>query len=393
MQGAKVRNWAFRILRIGALAATAALAACGTLDNQASREPAPQPVPTAPAPGVTRIALILPLSATNSGATAAASIRNAAEMAVAEFGAGAIELVVKDDLGTPAGAAAAAESAASEGAQIILGPLFASSVAAVRPVARSRALPVIAFSSDANAAAEGVYLLSFMPQSDVDRIVSFAAQSGKRSFAALIPETAYGTVVEGSFQQAVARVGARVASLERVPVDPAAITAAASRIAQLAASGQADVIFTPFDAASMALVSKALAARGVSGATTTILGTGIWDDPRIFADATLAGAFYAAPDSTGFRAFSDRYRARYQSDPVRLATVGYDAVSLVKALVKTQGPNAFAPATLQMPSGFVGVDGSFRFLADGSNQRSLAVMKVAPSGPQTVAPAVRGFGS
>ena len=45
-------------------------------------------------------------------------------------------------------------------------------------------------------AARGVYLLSFLPETDVNRIVNFAVDHGKRSFAALLPDNAYGSVVE-----------------------------------------------------------------------------------------------------------------------------------------------------------------------------------------------------
>ena len=81
-------------------------------------------------------------------------------------------------------------------------------------------MPVIAFSTDASVAARGVYLLSFLPESDVDRIVDYAIASGKRSFAAMLSEGAYGNVVEAEFKQAVARKGGRVVALERYPLDP-----------------------------------------------------------------------------------------------------------------------------------------------------------------------------
>ena len=51
-------------------------------------------------------------------------------------------------------------------------------------------VPMIAFSTDANVAAAGIYLLSFLPESDVDRVIDYAIASGKRSFAALVPDSA-----------------------------------------------------------------------------------------------------------------------------------------------------------------------------------------------------------
>ena len=121
--------------------------------------------------GAARVALILPLSAGGNAGAAAQSMKNAAELALAEFSNPNIQLIVKDDGGTPQGAQTAARAALQEGAEIVLGPLFSGSVAAAGQVTKSRGIPMIAFSTDTNVAAQGVYLLSFLPESDVDRIV------------------------------------------------------------------------------------------------------------------------------------------------------------------------------------------------------------------------------
>src|SRR5207344_1155761 len=128
----------------------------------------------------------------------------------------------------------AAQQALDEGAEIILGPLFALSVTPVGQLARARNVQVIAFSTDANVAARGVYLLSFLPESDVDRIIGYAAGQGKRSYAALVPNNAYGTVVEAAFKQSVARRGGRVVVLEHYPLDKAQMQAPARSVAQAA---------------------------------------------------------------------------------------------------------------------------------------------------------------
>ena len=143
------------------------------------------------------------------------SLKNAAAMALAEFPNADLTLLVKDDRGTPEGARAATQQAISEGAELIIGPLFAPAVQAAGQVARGANRPVIAFSSDSNVASRGVYLLSFPPENDVNRVIGYASQQGRKSFAALVPDTAYGKVVEAAFQQAVAARGARVAAIER----------------------------------------------------------------------------------------------------------------------------------------------------------------------------------
>jgi branched-chain amino acid transport system substrate-binding protein len=349
----------------------------------------PQQNPSAIGAGRVKAGLILPLSAPGNAGVAAVSMRNAAELALAEFNSPDLQLLVKDDGGSAPGARQAGEQALQEGAEIILGPLFALSVAPVGQLARARGVPVIAFSTDASVAARGVYLLSFLPESDVDRIVGYAVGQGKRAFAAVIPDNAYGTVVEAAFKQAVARRSASVVALERYPIDRGQLQAAARTISQ--AAPRSDAIFIPDGADSVSAIVSTLIANGVDPKRIQFMGSGLWEDPQIFSNTALDGAWYAGPDSTGFRNFSARYRSRFGQDPARTASLAYDAVALVAALVKTQGSQRITNEVLTNPSGFAGIDGVFRFRNDGTNQRGLAILRVAPSGGQVIAPASRNF--
>jgi hypothetical protein len=156
------------------------------------------------------------------------------------------------------------------------------------------------------------------------------------------------------------------------------------------AAPQADAIFIPDGSDSVAVV-EGLAAAGVNPRRVQLLGTGLWDDPQIFSNGTLQGAWFAAPETAGYRNFAGRYRARFGRDPVRTATLAYDAVSLVAALVKTQGPQRFSDQVLTNASGFSGIDGIFRFRPDGTNERGLAVLRVSPGGGQVISPPPKTF--
>ena len=399
-----LQGWAIMPTRRRSLAglmaaASALLAGCSGNSNFLSSMPYFSSTPqqgAPPAPGATlgagqvKAGLILPLSAGSNAGLAGQAMRNAAEMALAEFNAPNIQLLVKDDGGTAEAARQGAQQALDEGAEIILGPLFAQSVSIVGQVARARNIPVIAFSTDTNVASRGIYLLSFLPESDVRRIVQYAASTGKRSYAALIPDNPYGTVVEAAFKQDVARHGGQVVALQRYAHDKAAMAGSAKSVAQ----AHVDAIFIPDGGDAVPDVVQALAANGVNTKKNQLLGTGLWDDPRIFSAPALDGGWYAAPDPAGFRAFAARYRARYKQDPVRTATLAYDAVALIAALVKTQPPaQRFSVEVLTNPSGFSGIDGLFRFRADGTNERGLAVMRVTPSGAQVISPAPKSFGA
>lgn len=391
------------ILIAGAAAALLMMAGCsgqmpgfGQPDTPPLSAPT-QPVDRGPLPstsgqtigtGPVRVAFIVPLTQSGQPSVVGASLRNAAELAMSETGGTAITLLVKDSGSTPAAARAAAEEAIREGAELILGPLFAGNVREAGGVARRAGKPVIAFSTDSTVAARGVYLLSFLVEDYVNRIVDYAADRGKKSFAALVPENEYGNVALAAFQQAAARRGVRVQSIERY--SGGGLTRAAQNIGGVAAS--IDTLFIPEQAAAMADVSRALTAAGVTPGKIQVIGTGVWNDSRVLKLPLLQGAWFSAPENAGFNAFAGRYRAKFNSDPTRISTLSYDAVTLAVALAGQPGAR-YNEGLLTNSSGFNGADGLFRFRADGGNERGLAVLQIGRGTTTPVSPAPRSFTS
>jgi len=335
--------------------------------------------------GPVKIALIAPLTGPNGPGLVGLSLRNAAELAVAAFDNADVTVIVKDDQSSLAGARAAAQAAIAEGAELIAGPLFSANVREVGAVARMAGRPVIGFSTDATVAGRGVYLLSFQVEAYVDRIVDYAAARGKRSMAALIPNTDYGRVAEAAFLTAAARNNVRVLAVERLQ------PGAAQKIAGL--GPQIDALFIPEQAEAMAGLSQALISAGMDGKRVQILGTGVWNDARVLKLPALQGAWFAAPDNGGFNAFAASYRDKFGADPARVATLAYDAIALSVALGRQQGAERFSERVLQGTSGFSGTDGIFRFRPDGQNERGLSVQMISNGTTSVISPAPRSFGA
>jgi ABC-type branched-subunit amino acid transport system substrate-binding protein len=375
------------------------LSACGVSNGPFGRNApgefaAPTPQVAEPAPpsdligsGPVKVALILPLTQASGPSVVGAALRNAAELALAEAGGNDLTLIVKDDHSTPDGAREAAQAGLAEGADLVIGPLFAPNVREVGRAARAARKPVIAFSTDTSTAGQGVYLLSFLVESYVDRIVDYAASTGKKSVAALIPDNDYGRVAEGAFQQAAARNNIRVMTIEHY--QPQTLAAATQKIAAL--GDQIDSLFIPEQADAMPSVSQTLVTAGINGKTVQILGTGLWNDARVLKLTALQGAWFAAPENGGFNAFAARYRAKYNADPTRIATLSYDAVSLAAALAHTQGSQRYSENVLTNRSGFNGADGVFRFRADGGNERGLVVLQINNGVAASISPAPHSF--
>ena len=338
--------------------------------------------------GTIKVALILPLTSANGQPSLVGqSLRNAADLAYAESGSNDLTILVKDDRSSPDGARDAAQSALADGAELVIGPLFAPDVREVARATRTAGKPMIAFSTDTSTAAHGSYLLSFLIESYVDRIVDYAAGKGKKSIAALIPDNDYGRVADAEFQSVAAKRGLRVLSIEHYT--PQTREAEVKKIADL--GGQIDSLFIPEQAEAMPAMSAALIAAGVDTKKVQILGTGLWNDARVLELPALQGAWFAAPENGGFNAFANRYRAKYSVDPTRIATLSYDAVSLAAALARSQGAQRYSDNVLLNKSGFNGADGVFRFRSDGTNDRGLSVLQINNSKANTISPAPHTF--
>ncbi|WP_373235500.1 penicillin-binding protein activator [Cohaesibacter celericrescens] len=381
------------------LGAVALLAACqpvsmsgpgfGTSNNTLG-QPAvlAQPTGEVLGSGSVRVALLTPSSAQGFFGQTGVAIRNATAMALEDYSSADLQVIVKD-VGTGATAATdQAGRALAEGAQLVIGPLRSSSVKQAGLVLKPAGVPMIAFTTDTGAAARGVYLINFSPENDVESILSYAASKGKRSLAAMLPSTPYGSVVEAALRQYAARFGIRVVTIEKYKAgsqpDPFDLQKAAEQIAQI--KGQVDTLFIP-EASAAISAAQLLAGQGVRANSVTYLGSSQWDKPEILREPMLKGAWFpASPTSLrndkgqiiGFEAFANRYASKYGQQPPRVAALAYDSIVLTATLVALAGERRFAHETLTGPQGFIGFgDGFFRFRSDGTSQRSLAIMEIA----------------
>jgi branched-chain amino acid transport system substrate-binding protein len=325
-----------------------------------------------------QVALLVPLTGEDS--QVGHSIANAARLALIDMNNSSIDLSVYNT--SEGGAAAAAGLALKNGARLILGPLLSDQVRAVAPLARRARVPVIAYTNDVSAAGNGVFILGFVPGQSIERVVFHARQNGTVRFGAIAPGSVYGQRSIQSYLSSVQGVGGQLVAVETYA--PGQARAAARR---LNSRGGFDAVLI----ADTGRVAMSAAPEFRSG--TRLLGTDLWaGEPKLGSVARLRGGLYAAAPDSRFRQLVTRYRARFGSTPVRLASLGYDSMLLTISSAKHWDPRRRFPVdVLTYPEGFVGVDGVFRFGRDGVAQRGLEVRQVTASGPSVVSPAPSSF--
>ena len=346
--------------------------------------PSNMPTPTGPMiPGATAtVGLLVPLTGPNAGLGQA--LTQAAEMALFDSGNQTTALVVHDTE-APAGAPAAAQASISQGANILLGPVFAAHAKTVGPVAAAAHVPVVAFTTDVSAAGPGVYVMGILPSLQIEREISYAASQGFKRFAALLPNSPYGRAVADALGAAAARHQVQVAQIEYY--DPGAAEYSGA-VEKLAADGPFDALLIPEGGAKLRSIAPLLGFYNIDTTKVKLLGSALWTDPNLASEPALVGAWFAAPSAASWTGFAQRYHATFGNDPPRLASIAYDAMTMATSLAKA---NDFSDATLSRPDGFTGVDGLFRFGNDGLVQRNLDIVEVQPKGFVVKDPAPKDF--
>ncbi len=363
------------------------------------------PGPIGPsAAGPVKVALLVPLSGPN--ADLGKAMLEAAQLALFTTASEHLTLVPRDTAGTAAGAANAARSAISDGAQLLLGPLLAAEVEAVKPVARDARINVIAFSTATQLAGGNVFLMGFLPRQEVVREVSFARDRGLSRFAALAPNSQYGRLMTDALREAAAASGGSVVKVEYLDPKAADPSAAVKRLLSSGAAAPAassapppppsgsaafDALLLPAGGAQLKQIARQLKEAGLDPAQLRLLGSGLWDDPAIAGEAALYGGWFAASPPEPRREFEIRFQATYGHPAPRLASLAFDAAALAAVLGKSGGSGPIAQEAILNPSGFTGVDGLFRFTPQGLVQRGLAVLEVRPQGNEAVSPAPQNF--
>jgi ABC-type branched-subunit amino acid transport system substrate-binding protein len=173
--------------------------------------PGPPGTGALPGSGPVKVALLVPLSGAN--ADLGKAMLEAAQLALFTTASERLTLVPRDTAGTAQGAANAARSAISDGAQLILGPLLAAEVEAVKPVARDAKVNVVAFSTATQLAGGNVFLMGFLPRQEVVREVAFARDKGLSRFAALAPNSQYGHLMTDALREAAGASGGSVVKI------------------------------------------------------------------------------------------------------------------------------------------------------------------------------------
>ncbi len=373
------------------------------------------------------VAVLLPLSGAN--ATFGQGLKNATYMALEDVKNPNLMLHYYDTASSNSGARIAAENALAKNPDLVIGPLTSSSVMAVKPRITYKDVPMVAFSTSAEVLEPGVFTLGLMIEEQVDRILSYATDKGRKNFALLVPDNKNGVDVAKAAVDVLQKKNANLVAvamykpdtsdfstilkqltnydirnkrhqdlMDKVenalkvnPQDPQLIRAK-TKLEQVDTIGGVD-----FDAVLIAESGVQLksaiamfAYYDVNAPKVKFLGTSMWENTLLNKETGVYGAWYPALSRSHSLYFSSKYNALFGTKPNALFALAYDAVALASALEQTDDKSKMLEE-IARPSGYAGISGIFRLFPNGRNQHSLNVYEVQSESDVMVDAAPRSF--
>lgn len=363
-----------------------ALAACDALPTQTAGRGNGETV---------QVALLVPSgSGRSTDAFLAQSLENAARLAIRDLNGVAVDLRVYQTAGDASLAAANAEKAVAEGAQIIIGPVYAQAANAAARAVADKGVSVLSFSNNAAVAGGNLFVMGQTFRETAQRMAGFAAAQGKQRFVIVHSNDVAGQQGRDAISQAVAAQGASVVGSVSYALSQQDVIAAIPMIKAAVLDNGADALFFTTDSATaLPLLSQLLPETGISSEVAQFIGLTRWDIPaQTLALPGVQNSWFATTDPGATAAFSGRYETAYGAAPHPIGGLAFDAIAAIGALTSRGGANGLSPAALTQGAGFRGASGIFRLNPDGTNSRGLAVATITEGQVRIISPAPQRFG-
>lgn len=340
------------------------------------------------------VALLVPRGGSASDDLLAQNLENAARLAIRDLDGVNVDLRVYGTAGNAATAASMASQAVSEGAKLIIGPVYGEAANAAGVAVAGDGVNVLSFSNNPTIAGGNVFILGPTFDNTANRLVGYAKRNGRDRIVILHAQDVAGQLGRNAIQQAISANGATLAGTVDYALSQESVVAAVPRVrAAIDGAGANALFLTTSSATALPLFAQLLPEAGIQTATTQYIGLTRWDiPPQTLALPGVQGGWFALPDPGASAAFKSKYAAAYGSQPHPLAGLAFDGIAAVGALAKSGRSNALTGASLTQGAGFRGASGIFRLRRDGSNDRGLAVATIRNQSVVVLEGAPQSFG-
>ena len=305
------------------------------------------------------------------------------------------ELIIKDTKANASLAKKATKELVDQNVDVILGPFFSSSLNQSLKIAKYKNIPLISFSSDKNRKEKGIYLMGFEPEKQISDITEYTIKKNYKRFAALLPDSKYGKRVLNTYRKVLNK---NKLLLNKVILYDPKTTDLENNIQKLVGlkknpqieideeTGENpiedfdpgfDVLLLIETGNKLRQTAALLTYYGVDFKKVKLIGTGEWYVDNIGSEPGLVGAWFVAPSPKLWTNFKKKFYKLYNYEPIRLSSLAYDSLTAIFSIVnKNDGFYELNYSDFQTSYGFLGIDGEFKFLSDGTVKRKLSILQI-----------------
>lgn len=370
------------------------------------------------------VAMLLPLS--GKASTYGQGLKNAAMMAIEDAGNSRLTVRFYDTQSSSEGADSAVRQAINEGNVLILGPLMSAEVSAAERIASAYDIPLISFSTSPEALKHGAYTLGLLGSEQSERIIAYAAAQNRRKIALLIPDTSAGINLAKAALKSASAHNAEIVKIAFYPPETldfgeivknmtdyetrsAEINKIKNKLTALANAGDTsaarelkqlkttyttgkvdfDAVLIPETGSRLKSAAAMFGYYDVSYPDVLFLGTTVWENTNLSKETTLYHGVYPEMSRVHNDYFNKKYQDYFGEAPNQLYSFAYDSIALASALSRKSSNNLNELITAE--DGYIGINGAFRIMDDGTNRHALNIMEVTAEGPKVISQAAKKF--
>ncbi len=333
-----------------------------------------------------RIGLLVPL--TGPFSYLGDTISGGSELAFFKMQNPNIELLYFDTAGGD-NVIEAANSAISSDVDVIIGPLFSDSVKAIKPLFNELDIPILSFSNNVDVAEEGIWVLGYLPEQQIDQLVDFAVARGKQNFGILSSSSQLGEKITMAAVNKLTEYGLSPRTVMTISsiqdMDQNELLNKIKIFAQYIDTEKDPLTLPPpvFDTVLIAgdtsfilQVAPILSYYDLGPDRVLFIGIDRWNIPKMLNEPSLQNAILTLPTRPADEKFNKVWESEFKIDSNDLARISFDATALVIATANINSGASLSERLVGQP-GFIGFSGQFKMSRTGLTERVFEIMKIS----------------
>jgi ABC-type branched-subunit amino acid transport system substrate-binding protein len=145
-----------------------------------------------------------------------------------------------------------------------------------------------------------------------------------------------------------------------------------------------DTVLLPIGGKPLLVIAPMFAYFNASSPNVWLVGTDVWESTARQPQKDLRGGRYVTTTSHRWKDFRSRFEATFGYAPDPLASTAYDALRVAIAEKQEVGHISLADSFVIRPAGFEGINGPFKFLPGGANERTLEIVELRDDGTTSI---------